>query len=186
MITAGRMRGATSTAVLEKEVRGTALLGGASVRMFALASLVILGLLIARLPPSVIEGGPPARTEAAYRLRLELIRREYGPESIANLTYTSLTEPVYEMFQPPASVVVPRTTSVANLYLGPTFDYRVVGLLPRGAVISVVGRNRAGDWLAVELLYGSQLRGWLPRSQTAGVDDVSSLPVVPATSLPSR
>jgi hypothetical protein len=76
----------------------------------------------------------------------------------------------------------PHLLAANDVYMGPSRDYRVLGLLPRGSV-EVTGRNETADWLAINF---SSLRGWVPTSAVSGIADVHALDVLPPTLLQSR
>jgi uncharacterized protein YraI len=81
---------------------------------------------------------------------------------------------------------VPRTRSVADVRLGPGDRYPVVGLVPRAARVEIVGRDESSEWLAIVFTPGSNLHGWIPRTQVSNLRNVSDLPVASVTELPGR
>ena len=76
---------------------------------------------------------------------------------------------------PTPTPVVPRTTNIVNVYIGPGTGYQVIGLLPRSAKLEVIGRDDSGAWLAIVFSVGSRLTGWIPVTTVSGLDDVSAL-----------
>ncbi len=66
----------------------------------------------------------------------------------------------------------------SNLRAGPGTNYGKVGSLTKGAAITVIGRNEAGDWLVVQTPTIPQ--AWIAAFLLNGVGDVQSLPVVRA------
>ena len=64
----------------------------------------------------------------------------------------------------------------ANLRAGPGTNYNKVGGLQKGASVSVIGRNEAGDWFVVQTQDIPQ--AWIAAFLVDGVSDVQSLPVV--------
>jgi hypothetical protein len=66
----------------------------------------------------------------------------------------------------------------ANLRAGPGTNYNKVGGLQKGASVSVIGRNEAGDWFVVQTQDIPQ--AWIAAFLVNGVSDVQSLPVVRA------
>jgi hypothetical protein len=70
--------------------------------------------------------------------------------------------------------------------LGPADTYAIVGMVPRNAILEIVGRNETGDWLAIVFTPGSQFRGWVPKASVVNLTDVSRLPVVSLTPLRPR
>ena len=61
---------------------------------------------------------------------------------------------------------------------GPGTNYDKVGGLQKGAGVTVIGRNEAGDWLVVQTQGIPQ--AWIAAFLVNGVQDVSSLSVVRA------
>lgn len=66
----------------------------------------------------------------------------------------------------------------SNLRSGPGTNYAKVGGLQKGAAVTVIGRNDAGDWLVVQAQGIPQ--AWIASFLVNGVQDVPSLPVVRA------
>ena len=81
---------------------------------------------------------------------------------------------------PPATATpglpVFRLTRDADLRGGPGDDYPLVGQIVAGEVVTVVGRDEAGDWYNVQVGDG---RGWLPRGAGELTDaaDATRIPV---------
>jgi hypothetical protein len=73
----------------------------------------------------------------------------------------------------------PRAARVLDVRLGPGDGYAIVGLVPRGGQVEVVGRDQSGEWLAISFNPGSKLQGWVPSAAIAGLGDVAALRVVP-------
>ncbi|HXH20603.1 MAG TPA: hypothetical protein VNN10_01145 [Dehalococcoidia bacterium] len=92
--------------------------------------------------------------------------------------------------EPPASAPAPapwtgpRAARTADLRLGPSDDYVVLGVLPRGAKLEVVGASEDGLWIAVAVAPGSSLYGWLKGADVTGAPDAASLPIKPVRLLP--
>lgn len=80
---------------------------------------------------------------------------------------------------------VTRTRSTLNVHLGPNRNYQILGSLPRGTIIEVIGRDETSQWVAIalSLVPGSVLTGWLPLADVEGVTDVSQLEVASVTPL---
>ena len=76
---------------------------------------------------------------------------------------------------------LPRTTTTVNVYVGPSSNHNVIGLLPDGARIEVLGRNETGAWIAIALGPGSKLTGWVEASAVTGIADVKGLQLAPTT-----
>ena len=66
------------------------------------------------------------------------------------------------------------TTTMRN---GPGATYAIIGTIPSGAVVSIVGRNADEAWLQVTYPAGSQLRGWVPAGSLKVSGDVSRLTI---------
>ncbi len=77
-----------------------------------------------------------------------------------------------------AGTVTGVAVDTSNLRAGPGTNYGKVGSLEKGASISVIGRNEAGDWLVVQTQAIPQ--AWIAAYLLNGVGDVQSLPVVRA------
>ena len=69
---------------------------------------------------------------------------------------------------------VQTTTTMRN---GPGATYAILGTIPSGAVVSIVGRNEDEAWLQVTYPAGSQLRGWVPARSLNVSGDVSRLAI---------
>lgn len=76
-----------------------------------------------------------------------------------------------------------RTT--ATMRNGPDLTYAILGTIPRGALVSVVGRNANETWLQVTYPPGSQLRGWVDITFIEVTGDISRLAVAGPGSGPS-
>ena len=83
----------------------------------------------------------------------------------------------------PNSTVLPRgslsghlvtTTSVRN---GPDSSYAILGTVPRGATVAVIGRNEDQSWLQIRYPPGSALLGWVNAEFLETTGDVSKLGV---------
>lgn len=66
-----------------------------------------------------------------------------------------------------------RTTTMHN---APSARSSILGVLPRGAAVSVVGRNEAGSWLQVKRP-ASLVRGWVPISAVDVQGDILQLAI---------
>jgi hypothetical protein len=78
----------------------------------------------------------------------------------------------------------PRAERSLDLYTGPSSEYVVLGVVPRGAKLEVVGVSTDGDWLAVSIAPGSALYAWLPLDHIENPPDPDSLPVKPVRLIP--
>jgi hypothetical protein len=65
-----------------------------------------------------------------------------------------------------------------NLRTGPGTDYDSAGLLPSGVLITLRGRNQAGDWLLVESADG--VLGWILATQIDSSVDTGPVPYIAA------
>lgn len=81
----------------------------------------------------------------------------------------------------PTQVLGPRTRAMVNLHAGPSEDYAVIGLLPSGASLEIVGRDWSGLWLAVSVAPGASFYGWMEARKALGVPAIESLDVAPVT-----
>lgn len=94
--------------------------------------------------------------------------------------------------QPPPPAVAPQaeqgplTRTTVTLYVGPSQGYAVIGLLPAGFALQVVGRDPSGEWIAVAIAPGVGLYGWMPASQARNLPSIEALKVAPVTLLPSN
>lgn len=78
----------------------------------------------------------------------------------------------------------PHASTTLQLHIGPSEDYVVLGILPAGARLEVVGRDESSEWLAVVFPPNSTFRAWLPVSQAGGLIEVEKLPIEPVRLLP--
>ncbi len=74
------------------------------------------------------------------------------------------------------------TTTMRN---GPDTTYAILGTIPKGAVVSVVGRNADDTWLQVTYPPGSQLRGWVSVAFVEVAGDISQLAIADPGAGPS-
>lgn len=73
----------------------------------------------------------------------------------------------------------PRTAGTVELRTGPGKRYQVVGTLPDGATLAVVGRDQDAEWIAVEFPAGSSLVAWIAVGAVIGLADPEMLTVRP-------
>jgi hypothetical protein len=90
----------------------------------------------------------------------------------ANLSWTRLGAGTDTGGQPTATV----NTAYLNLRTGPGVSNRIITAYPRNTVVTLMGRNTAGDWLNVRVPNG-QL-GWMRASYLATSYPLNALPVV--------
>ena len=76
-----------------------------------------------------------------------------------------------------------RTGTALDVRLGPGEAFAVIGLLPGGETLEVVGRDAAAEWLAIRFPPGSAGRGWVPVDGVVGLTRVEALAVVLPTPL---
>ncbi|OGO51548.1 MAG: hypothetical protein A2148_01335 [Chloroflexi bacterium RBG_16_68_14] len=79
------------------------------------------------------------------------------------------------------------TTTMRN---GPGPSYPILGTIPAGAQVTVVGRNASESWLQVTYPPGSKLRGWVSIAYIDVDGDISRLTiagpgVAPSVSVPT-
>ncbi len=86
---------------------------------------------------------------------------------------------VYTQYlQSPSSSASQALVDNLNLRIGPGTQYRVLRMIAKGQELEVTGRNKAGDWLQVNLADGAQ--GWVFSPYVLMDAPVSSLPNVEA------
>jgi hypothetical protein len=78
----------------------------------------------------------------------------------------------------------PRTTAVAGVHMGPSYDFGVLGTLGKGQALDVIGRNATSTWLAITFPPGSNAIGWVEVGVVGGLGDVALLAVLLATPVP--
>ena len=78
----------------------------------------------------------------------------------------------------------PRTASSADVRLGPGTAFAVIGSLPRGEYVEVVGRDAGSLWAAIRFPPGSAARGWVEVKELEGVSSLDRLAVLLPTPLP--
>jgi hypothetical protein len=145
----------------------------------ALGAALLLLLVFVQPPPSLpaLAGAPAGEDLPA--LAPSLGSSDGGLAS----SLGSLPSPLEFWYS--AEEVIPRTTTIVNVHLGPGNRFGVVGLVPRGARLEVVGRDQSGDWLAITFTPGSPFHGWVESAKVVGLPSVLDLPVAPVTQLAS-
>jgi len=83
---------------------------------------------------------------------------------------------------PAGSATAMNNTDQLNLREGPGFSYKIAKTLPRGEVMTVLGRSSDGDWIEVHLQDGSG--GWVFSSYLLTSANLSALPVSQASGGP--
>ena len=76
-----------------------------------------------------------------------------------------------------------RVRVTVTLRNGPGTSYAILGIVPAGAVVSVVGRDDEGAWL--QIVGASGIPGWVPASAVDVVGDISKLAIGEAGRGPS-
>jgi hypothetical protein len=170
--------------VRNRHGRSTARAPLAFARLQVIAGALILGLLIAPgaslsqfayFVPDAIEPPPPA----APVIEAEVVE----PPRPVVIRGPSLAHPaVYD--EPAGPMPPPRTTSSVYVRMGPSQHYVVVGVLPAGSRLKVVGRDETGEWLSVAFPPNSSYSAWLPLADVKGMKNVESLDVAPVRLLP--
>ena len=115
-----------------------------------------------KIPPNLltevaIRPGPKGTTITAILTQPPSLTSKAAPESLAIVlpTPTVSTVVVAPSFTPtdaPTSTptpALPIANSDANLRSGPGTEYDIIGSAPTGQLLEVIGRNEAGDWLAL-------------------------------------
>jgi hypothetical protein len=70
----------------------------------------------------------------------------------------------------------PRTSVTASVRTEPRVDSPVAGVIPRGALIEITGRDTTGQWVAVVFPPNSSFQAWLPVNAVAGLNATSLEP----------
>lgn len=110
--------------------------------------------------PSILVRRPPSL----------VTRRRVAPACVVVLIALAVTDAPGASFQPaPERVRVP--TSYANVHMGPSTGQEVLVLVPRGTILTVLGRDK--EWIQVRLTpdlrktgmvmrwYKNEDRGWM-------------------------
>lgn len=77
------------------------------------------------------------------------------------------------------SAAAPTANDNARLRAGPGTEYDQVGRVQRGTVLTVVGRNEAGDWLMIED-HASGQHVWIAAFLVDNLPDLDSIPITVA------
>jgi hypothetical protein len=80
--------------------------------------------------------------------------------------------------------LVGKATSTLNVRSGPGNSYEVLGLLRRGAEVSIVGQSDDGEWLQIEYPAHSNLHGWVIAGSLEVPGDLAAVPIATPESLP--
>jgi hypothetical protein len=83
-------------------------------------------------------------------------------------------------------LLIPRAGKALNVHAGPNENYAIIGQVPRDGRLDIVGRNEAGDWIAIVFTPGSRFHGWVPSAAVENVQDLRALTVVPVVPIRSR
>jgi uncharacterized protein YraI len=101
------------------------------------------------------------------------------PAGVTNPTADEETTVVSPSEGLPGEIVT--TTILRN---GPSRSYAILGTIPRGAQVAVVGRNEDNEWLQI-VPTSSSLRGWVEAQYVKVTGDISTLVVAGPGSGPS-
>jgi hypothetical protein len=85
---------------------------------------------------------------------------------------------------PAAQALPPRANAAINVHIGPNENYVIVGVLPRGATLDIIGRDASSQWIAIAFPPNSTMTAWIPASGASGLASPGSLKEVPVRSLP--
>ena len=85
----------------------------------------------------------------------------------------------------PGGSLVGEVLTTTTIRSGPGSTYPILGTVPRGALVSVVGRDENQAWLQVSYPPGSELLGWVSVAFIEVSGDVSRLVVAEAGEPPS-
>ncbi len=77
----------------------------------------------------------------------------------------------------PSDGLVGQVRTTTTMRNGPGPDYPILGTIPRGALVAVVGRSANQSWLQVTYPPGSQLRGWVSIAYIDVTGDIDQLAV---------
>jgi hypothetical protein len=80
------------------------------------------------------------------------------------------------MASEPPKPAGPRTSMTATVRTEPRADSPVAGVIPRGALIEITGRDATGQWVAVVFPPNSSFQAWLPVNAIAGLNATSLEP----------
>ncbi len=111
-------------------------------------------------------------------------------ESSSAPPQTTDSTPVERTAVPPSEGLPGRVLNTAILRNGPSTSYAVLGTIPRGAQVAVVGRNEDNTWLQV-VPAASGLRGWVEVDFVDVTGNLNELAVAgpgsrPSISVPTR
>ncbi|MDP3766830.1 MAG: SH3 domain-containing protein, partial [Dehalococcoidia bacterium] len=87
-----------------------------------------------------------------------------GGDDAANDGPAAVTTPGKDETAVPTVGLRGRVTRTATMRNGPGFEYAILGTIPNGASVSIVGRNEDASWLQVVYPPNSTLRGWVGAS----------------------
>ena len=73
--------------------------------------------------------------------------------------------------------LVGRIRNTASTHNGPARAYAILGTIPGGTLVTLIGRNEDQTWLQVVYPPGSQLHAWVDASFLEMTGDVSRLPL---------
>lgn len=82
------------------------------------------------------------------------------------------------------SGVTGKAASTINVRSGPGNGYNVLGVLRKGAEVSVVGKDEEGGWLQIQYPAHSKLRGWVIADSLELEGDLASVAVATPDSIP--
>jgi len=77
-----------------------------------------------------------------------------------------------------------KASSTLNVRSGPGNGYNVLGLLRRGAEVSIVGQDEDGGWLQIEYPVHSNLHGWVIAGSLEVQGDLASVAIATPDTLP--
>lgn len=115
----------------------------------------------------------------------DLGRAQPAPGTTTSATATEATTGSQAQPQPPVDLAS-RASEVLNLYVGPSEDHAILGVVPKGGRLDVVGRDESGAWLAVLIAPASKMYAWAPAAQVSNPPSLATLPVKPFVPIPSR
>ncbi|MPZ50823.1 MAG: hypothetical protein GEU75_16245 [Dehalococcoidia bacterium] len=148
-------------------------------KLMVLAAVLYLIVVIQLSPPN------PSR-ETAVPISQVAGVTQTSAASISSTSGTMALDEVIDREIATLRQALPRARLLANVHIGPSENYAVLGLVPQNGRLEVAGRNETADWIAIVFTPGSTFHGWVPASSVTGIKEVQALQIVPMTPLRPR
>lgn len=100
-----------------------------------------------------------------------------GDDGLEELSAAGVETPVAKSTVASGQGLTGNVIVTATMRIGPATTYAILGTIPSGALVSVIGRNANSSWLQVIYPPGSQLKGWVPAKVIEVTGDTSKLAV---------